>query len=63
MGEGDHMPIGGHKRKYDPKHAEAIKEGGKRAKEIGEKTRAEHQAVEVPKAEEDLLKDLETLDT
>lgn len=58
MGEGDFMPIGGHRRKFDPKHAKQIKEGGKKAQKIAKETTAKHQQVEVPKAEEELLKDL-----
>ncbi len=58
MGEGDYMPTGGHKRKYDPKHAQAIKEGGKKAQEIAKKTITEHLQKEVPKAEEELLQEL-----
>ncbi|MBN2306918.1 hypothetical protein JXD20_02940 [Candidatus Peregrinibacteria bacterium] len=58
---GDLMPIGGHKRKADPAHAKAIKEGGKKAQEIARKTTKEHKQVEVPKAEEELLKDLQAV--
>ncbi|MBU0577923.1 hypothetical protein KJ742_07390 [Patescibacteria group bacterium] len=61
MGEGDYMPRGGHKRKYDPKYAQKVKEGGKRAETIREKTNRHHKAVEVPAAEEELLKDLEEI--
>lgn len=61
MGQGDFMPIGGHHRRYDPEYAKKIKEGGKLAKIIHEKTTQEHKAVEVPKAEEELMKDLEEL--
>jgi len=58
---GDLMPIGGHKRKYDPKHAQKIKEGGKKAEEIRQASIAQHKAEEVPVAEENLLKDLEDI--
>ena len=61
MGEGDHMPIGGHKRKVDPKHVQAIKEGGKKAKQIRELADKHQQEIDAPKAEEDLLKELEEL--
>ena len=61
MGQGDLMPIGGHRRKYDPKHAQKIKEGGKKAEKIRKKSNRHHKAVEVPKAEEELLEDLEKL--
>lgn len=61
MGQGDHMPIGGHRRKYDPKHAQKIKEGGKKAEKIRKKSNHHHKEVEVPQAEEELLKDLEQL--
>ena len=59
MGEGDYMPTGGHKRKYDPKHAQAIKEGGEKAQKIARETEAQHLQEDVPKAEENLLQDLE----
>ena len=62
MGAGDYMPTGGHKRKHDPKHAKKIKEGGKRADAIRKMTDEHHNAEEVPKAEEELLKDLEGLE-
>ncbi len=55
------MPIGGHRRKHDPKHAQKIKEGGKKADAIREKTNHHHKTVEEPAAEEELLKDLEGL--
>ena len=58
MGEGDHMPIGGHRRKFDPKHAQKIKEGGKKAQKIAKETTQQHQEVDVPQAEEELLQDL-----
>lgn len=61
MGEGDHMPIGGHRRKIDPKKVAEIKKGGKKADAIRKKADAHHKAEEVPKAEEDLLKDLEQI--
>ncbi|MBN2087006.1 hypothetical protein JW758_01530 [Candidatus Peregrinibacteria bacterium] len=61
MGEGDFMPIGGHRRKYDPAYAKKIKEGGKKAEKIREKATRHHKTIDVPKAEEDLLKDLEEL--
>jgi len=61
MGAGDYMPTGRHKRKYDPKYAKKIKEGGKRAKEIRKIASKHHKIEEVPKAEEELLKDLENL--
>ncbi|MDH5597457.1 MAG: hypothetical protein OEY44_05085 [Candidatus Peregrinibacteria bacterium] len=60
---GDLMPIGGHKKKYDPKHAQKIKEGGKRAEEIRKKTVEAHQQEEVPIAEDNLLKELEEVQT
>jgi len=62
MGEGDYMPTGGHKRKYDPKHAQAIKEGGKKAQKIAKETEAQHLKEDVPKAEENLLQDLEKVE-
>ena len=61
MGEGDFMPIGGHRRKHDPKHAKAIKEGGKKADAIRKKTDLHHKVIEEPIADEQLLKDLENL--
>ncbi len=62
MGEGDFMPVGGHRRKHDPKHAKKVREGGKIADAIREKTNQHHKAIEVPKAEEELLKDLDQID-
>ena len=59
---GDLMPSGGHRRKADPKHAQAIKEGGKKAQKIAKETTAKHQAEEVPKAEELLLEGLEGIE-
>jgi hypothetical protein len=59
---GDLMPMSGHRRKADPKHAQKIKEGGKKAQKIAKETTAKHQAEEVPKAEEELLKDLEQVE-
>ncbi|MBU0727103.1 hypothetical protein KKA95_00280 [Patescibacteria group bacterium] len=61
MGQGDYMPTGGHRRRYDPKQAQKIKEGGKRAEKIRQKSTQHHKEVEVPQAEEELLKDLENL--
>jgi len=61
MGQGDYIPPA-RKRRYDPKHAAAIKQGGKKAQKILKNSSHEHLAVEVPAAEEELLKDLETLD-
>ena len=59
---GDLMPIGGHKRKYDPAYAKKIKEGGKLAKQIHDESIAKHKEEDVPKAEENLLADLEKID-
>ena len=61
MGQGDFMPIGGHRKKYDPKHAQKIKEGGKKADAIRQKAMEEHKSVDVPAAEDELLKDLENI--
>lgn len=61
MGQGDHMPIGGHQRKYDRALAKKIKEGGRKAKQIHEESMAKHQAEDVPQAEAELLKDLDSL--
>ncbi len=49
------------RRRYDPKHAAAIKKGGQKAQKIRKDSSQQHQAVEVPAAEEQLLKDLEAL--
>ena len=59
---GDFMPIGGHKRKYDPAYAKKIKEGGKLAKKIHDESIARHQEEDIPIAEENLLNDLEQID-
>lgn len=61
MGQGDYMPIGGHKRRYDPKYAQKIKEGGKKAEQIRKTSSHHHKSVEIPAAEEELLKDLNNL--
>ena len=61
MGEGDFMPAGRHRRKHDPKHAKKIREGGKKADAIRKKTNHLHREIEVPAAEEELLKDLSEL--
>lgn len=63
MGQGDFLPISGHRRHYDPKHAQQIKEGGKKADAIRKQATKQHKEVEVPKAEEELLKDLEAIST
>lgn len=62
MGEGDFMPVGRHRRRYDPDYAKKLREGGKKAAEIRKKASRHHGAIEVPKAEEQLLKDLEALE-
>jgi len=59
---GDLMPIGGHRRKYDPKHAKKIREGGKKAQQIAKASAKEHESAEVPKAEEELLEALENIE-
>jgi hypothetical protein len=61
MGEGDLMPTGGHRRKYDPRRAQKIREGGKAAEAIREKSDEHHKKVEEPIAEKQLLKDLKNL--
>lgn len=61
MGEGDFMPQGYRRKKADPKRAAKIKEGGKKADEIRKKAMTHHHEHDVPKAEEDLLKDLESI--
>jgi hypothetical protein len=61
MGEGDLMPIGRHRKKRDPKYAQKIREGGKKADRIRKKSNEHHKKVEVPIAEEQLLKDLKNL--
>lgn len=61
MGEGDHMPSGGHQRKSDPAYVKKIIAGGKKAKKIHEETVKEHQIVDVPAASAQLEADLEAL--
>lgn len=58
MGEGDFMPGGRHRKRYDPRHARKIKAGGKRAQQIAALSKKHHQEVEVPVAEAQLEKDL-----
>ena len=55
------MPRGGHRRRYDPKHAKKIKEGGKLADKIRKQSNRHHKEEEIPQAEEELLKDLENI--
>ncbi|MBN2096360.1 hypothetical protein JW752_03075 [Candidatus Peregrinibacteria bacterium] len=62
MGEGDFIPRGGHRKKaIDPKKLKAMKEQWKKAPKIREKAVRQHQEEEVPKAEEELLKDLSNI--
>lgn len=61
MGEGDHIPTGGHARSYDPHYAAKIKAGGKRADAIRSVSDKHHQSYEVPTAEQELEKALATL--
>lgn len=61
MGAGDYLPPA-RGRRYDPKHAAAIKQGGKKAQKIHDESHTHHQSIEVPQAEEELLKDLENLE-
>jgi hypothetical protein len=61
MGQGDYIPTGGHQRKFDPAHAKRVKEGGKKADAIRQKATEHHEKVDVPTAEEELLKDLEEI--
>ena len=57
------MPTGHRRRKADPKHAKKLIEGGKRAKVIRKKADEHHAKVDVPAAEDQLLKDLEGLES
>lgn len=59
---GDLMPIGGHKHKADPAYAKAIREGGKKARKIAKETTEKHLKEDVPKAEEQLLQELENIE-
>lgn len=62
MGEGDYLPSGrGPVKKADPERIKKIKEGGKKADEIREKAIQFENEHEIPKAEEDLLKELEEI--
>ena len=58
---GDLMPSGGHRRKADPAYAKKIIAGGRLAREIEKKTRDDHARKDVPLAEVELQKDLESL--
>lgn len=58
MGQGDFIPIGGHRRTIDPKRIKELQEGGKKADKIHKEAEAHHKEHDVPKAEEELLKDL-----
>lgn len=62
MGQGDYMPAGGHRRKpIDPKRIKEIQEGGKKAGVIRKKADIQHHEHDVPKAEEELLKELKDI--
>ncbi len=62
MGEGDYLPKGRHRKKpVDPKKLKAMKEQWKKAPEIREKATRHHKEKEVPKAEEELEKDLKQI--
>ncbi|MBN1258790.1 hypothetical protein JXA05_03470 [Candidatus Peregrinibacteria bacterium] len=62
MGAGDYMPTGHHRRRYDPKAAKRIREGGKKADAIRQLSVKQHQEHEVPAAEEELQKALEAME-
>lgn len=62
MGEGDFQPRGSHRKKaIDPKKLKAMKEQWKKAPKIREEAIQHHKEEEVPKAEEELLKDLKNI--
>jgi len=63
MGAGDLMPQGGSSRSHtvDPKRLKKIQEGGKRADQIKKQMERQHQALEVPQAEEELLNVIKNL--
>lgn len=60
MGQGDYMPIGGHRRRSDPKHAAQIIKGAEEGNKIHQKANEYHDKVDVPAAEE-VLKELDDL--
>ncbi|MFH1012699.1 MAG: hypothetical protein V1760_03035 [Candidatus Peregrinibacteria bacterium] len=55
------MPAGRHHGSPDPRHAQKVKEGGKKADALRKKRERHHKELEVPIAEKELLKDLEQL--
>ncbi|PIZ72015.1 hypothetical protein COY07_03930 [Candidatus Peregrinibacteria bacterium CG_4_10_14_0_2_um_filter_43_11] len=63
MGYTDLMPISGgqKKKRIDPKRLKKLKEGGKRADAIHQKSEMQHVLTEVPMAEEELAEDLKKL--
>lgn len=62
MGEGDFMPSGGHRKKpIDPKRLKEIRAKMAKAGEIHKRAIEHHKGHDVPKAEEDLLKDLKNV--
>jgi hypothetical protein len=61
MGQGDLLPSGGHRRRYDPAYVKKILEGGKKADEIRRKALEHHKKEEEPLAEEELMKELKKL--
>lgn len=60
--DGELMPQGGHHKKADPAYAQKLREGGKKAQQIARDTHAQHQKEDIPQAEEQLLKDLATIE-
>lgn len=61
MGIEDRAPAGRYRKKVDPKRAQQIREGGKKADEIRQQSMAQHQKLEVPLAEKLLEEELKKI--
>jgi hypothetical protein len=53
---------GGGAKKYDPKYAKKVKEGGKIADQIRKLAKTHHETLEVPTAEAQLEEELKKID-
>lgn len=61
MGIEDRSPAGRYRKKIDPKRAQQIREGGKKAEAIRQKAMAQHKELEEPLAEKILEEELKKL--
>ncbi len=54
----DSHTFGGHPKRTDPRHAQQIRQGGKKADLIHQTAETHHKAAEIPAAEAELEKEL-----